>query len=403
MFDFETTSTIAFLIFLVVLIAIDRKNIEFNYIILIRRTKKGKKLIYKIGRKYKKILRKIGTVAVFVAIIASIVGFYFMLNSAYSILTKPEKYEPSVRFIIPKVPSEIACRYALCVPFWYWIFGILTVLLSHELMHAFISRAENIRIKSFGLLSLLVLPGAFVEPDEDQLKKSKSSTKLKIFAAGSFGNLVVVLIATLFILGFLTLIDMVMGADGVKFQATIPGTPAHKAKLCGTILEVNKERIKTLKDFIYVMNKTEPGDEVEIKTSCGDFILKTIENPNDPSKSFIGIENVTTKFVFTGFLSGFGEVPPTTLRAIDWVTNLFFWISFLNLGVGVINLLPIKPLDGGLMFEEFFKIIFKKRFVNQLINTLSIFTLGLLLINLIGPYLLNYMTSVFLITKFFTG
>jgi membrane-associated protease RseP (regulator of RpoE activity) len=33
------------------------------------------------------------------------------------------------------------------------------------------SRVEKIRVKSAGLLLVLVLPGAFVEPDEKQLKK----------------------------------------------------------------------------------------------------------------------------------------------------------------------------------------------------------------------------------------
>jgi len=403
MFDFETWSTIAFLLILSILVIIDRKNIKFKYGVMIRRTKKGKKLIYEIGKKYKKILRKVGTVGIFVSVVASIVSFYFMLNSSYSILTKPGKAEPGVRFIIPKVPSEVACTYALCVPFWYWIIGVLTVLLCHELMHAFVARAEDIKISSFGLLSLLVLPGAFVEPDEKQLKKSKSSTKLKIYAAGSFGNLIAVLIATLILFGFLAAVNNFIEPSGVNFQATVPGTPAHEANLCGTIMEVDKQSTKSLKDFIEAMNKTKPEDELEIKTTCGIYTLRTIKNPDYPGKAYIGIENVTTKFVFAGFLKGFGEVSSVTLGAIEWIANLFIWLSFLNLGVGLINLLPIKPLDGGLVFEELFKIIFKRRYVPHLINALSAFTFALIMINLIGPYLMNYITSVFLISKFLTG
>jgi len=403
MFDFETGSTIAFLLLLAVLVVIDRKNIEFKYGVMIRRTQKGKRLIYDVGKKYKNVFKKIGTVGVFVAVIASFVVLYFLWNSAYSILTHPEKAEPGVRFIIPEIPSEVACKYALCVPFWYWILGILTVLFSHELMHAFIARAENIKIDSFGVLSFLVLPGAFVEPDEKQLRKSKSSTKLKIYAAGSFGNLIIVAISTLLILASLFAVNTFIKGAGVNFESTVLGTPANKTGLYGTIIEVDNQPIKDLGDFIDAMNKTKPGDEMKIKTECCAYSLKAMENPSDPTKPYIGIQNATTKFVFTGFLKGFGEVSSITLEAIDWIVNLFLWLNFLNLGVGMINLLPLKPLDGGLIFEEIFKMIFKKRFSPYLINALSAFTFVLLAINVIGPYLVGPITSVFLISKFLTG
>jgi membrane-associated protease RseP (regulator of RpoE activity) len=173
--------------------------------------------------------------------------------------------------------------------------------------------------------------------------------------------------------------------------------------LYGTIIEANSQPIKDLEDFIDVMNKTKPGDEMRIKTECCTYSLKAIEDPSNSTKPYIGIQNATTKFIFTGFLKGFGEVSYVTLEAIDWIVNLFLWLNFLNLGVGMINLLPLKPLDGGLMFEEIFKMIFKKRYSPYLINILSAFTFVLLAINIIGPYLVGPITSVFLISKFLTG
>ena len=95
MFDFETGSTIVFLVLLAVLVVIDRKNIEFKYGVMIRRTQKGKKIIYDVGKRFKKIFKKLGTVGVFVAVVASVVTLYFLWNSAYSILAHPEKVQSS--------------------------------------------------------------------------------------------------------------------------------------------------------------------------------------------------------------------------------------------------------------------------------------------------------------------
>lgn len=402
MFDFETLSALVFLLILGIVVIIDRKNIEFKYGVMLRRTQKGKELIYKIGKKYKNILKKMGIISIFVAIVASVIAFYLMLNSAYSILTKPAQAAPGVRFIIPKIPSEVACTYALCVPFWYWIIGILIILFSHELMHAFVARAENIKIDSFGFLSLIVLPGAFVEPDEKQLKRSSSLTKLKIFAAGSFGNLMIVLISTILIFASLTVVNAVMTGAGVKFETTEAGTPAYQANLKGTILEVNGEPTKTLTDFIDVLNKSKPGDEITITTTSGVYSLTAISNPDNSTKAYIGIKNVETDLVYSGLLTGLGEVSPLTIGVIDWFMNLFAWINFLNLGVGLINLLPLKPLDGGLIYEEIFNVVFKKKFP-YLIKILSIITLSLLVINVLGPYLMSYITSVFLISNVRTG
>src|SRR3990172_3136348 len=244
--DFESVSTIAFLAFLVILAIRDRKNIEFKYGVLIRRMQRGKEWIYGVGDNPKKFFSLFGYGAIVVGIIASLISFYFILESSYSIITNPQEARPGLQPIIPRVPSATICRYALCVPFWYWIIGVLVVLLSHELCHAFVARAENIRIKSFGLLSLLVLPGAFVEPDERQLKKSSSITKLKIYAAGSFANIIVFALST----GLsIAIFNNLYVESGVQYQTLVQESPAEAAGLAGVITEINGHAIKNLDDF----------------------------------------------------------------------------------------------------------------------------------------------------------
>lgn len=375
--DLESLSTIAFLIIIIILAIRDRKNIEFKYGVFMRKMQKGKKWIYDVGDKHKRFFSIFGILAIIVGITASLISFYLILQSSYGILTRPEEARPGLQPIIPSVPSSTVCKYALCVPFWYWIIGVLVVLLSHELSHAFVSRAENIRIKSFGLLSLLVLPGAFVEPDEKQLKRSSSLTKLKIYAAGSFANILIFAVATVISLG---IFHSVYVESGVSFQALIEGTPAMKAELKGTITEMNSQKISNINDFRTVISNVSVGQNINIKTTAGEYKFATAASPENSTQSYIGIANPSTLFAVTSQVGLFGG-------AIDWTYQLLVWVAFLNIGIGLVNLLPIKPLDGGLIYEEILKMLFKKN-TQTLINAISIITFAIILINIIGPYLL---------------
>ena len=375
--DFENLSTIAFLIFIIILAVKDRKNIEFKYGIFMRKMQRGKKWIYDVGDKHKKFFSIFGLAAITVGIIASLVSFYFILQSSYTILTSPGQSRPGLQPIIPSVPSTAVCTYALCVPFWYWIIGVMVVLLSHELSHAFVSRAENIRIKSFGLLSLLILPGAFVEPDEKQLKKSSSLTKLKIYAAGSFANIIIFAVATaLSIAMFQTLYV----ENGVHFQSLIEGSPAMKAEMKGIITGINGQKVLNINDFREIIGSIPVGKPVNITTTEATYKFVTAANPENKTTSFIGIANPSNSF---GVAPTFGMVA----GSIEWMYQLLVWVAFLNIGIGLVNLLPIKPLDGGLVYEEILKIVSKKN-ASTMINIISIITFAIILINIVGPYVI---------------
>jgi membrane-associated protease RseP (regulator of RpoE activity) len=376
MIDWESISTIIFLIVLGILVWIDRKNIDFKYGIFMRKIKKGKEWIYTVGNKYKTFFGYFGSVGIVIAVISSLVAFYFIALQAYIIITNPKVSTPGLRPIIPSVPSTVACTYALCVPFWFWIIGVLVVLLSHELSHAFVSRSANIRIKSFGLISVLILPGAFVEPDERQLKKSSSLTKLKIYAAGSFANLLVFAIASLVTTA---MFNGFYVASGVQYVGLVANSPASQINLKGVIKQIDSMQISTVQDFENFITKVSPGTPLIIKTSEGTYNLTTAKNPDDPNKGFVGISQASTDFHVVERYSSFSG-------GIDWVFQLFAWLVFLNFGIGLVNLLPIKPLDGGLMYEEIIKIIFRKP-KPKYVRALSIFTFLLIIINIIGPYI----------------
>ncbi len=392
--NLEALSVIVFFGILAVIIYRDRKNIEFKSGLIMRRTKRGKKAIYDFTKKHRKKLIIIGNIAIIVGVIASVFGFFTLVQSLYKLILNPEEAAPGIKLVLPSVSGVKLPGFILGVPFWYWILGIFVVLFAHEPMHALSARAENIKIKSFGLLLFFVLPGAFVDPDEKQIKKLSTLRKLRIFAAGSFGNLIAAGFFLLLIVSYNFLIDSMMSTEGVIFEKTIENTGASEVGLKGIITEINNKPVKSINDLQEIMKNVKPDDTIEIKTTEGYFQLKTIPNKDDPKTPFIGISKPSTFFVYKGILKDFGVVNQNSLYIISWFLGLFEWVFVLNVGIGTFNLFPIKPLDGGLMLEEIIKHFYKSKKVKYLVNGISLLTLSLVLINLFGQSLIVWIISL---------
>ncbi|MCX6821843.1 MAG: site-2 protease family protein, partial [Candidatus Aenigmarchaeota archaeon] len=284
--DLETLSVIVFFGILAIIVYLDRKNIEFKSGLMMRRTKKGKKFIYNFAEKHKKKLIVLGNIAIIVGVIASAFGFFMLVQSSYKFILKPEEATQGIKLVFPSVSGVKMPGFVLGVPFWYWILGIFVVLFAHEPMHALLARAENVKIKSFGLLLFFILPGAFVDPDEKQIKKLSTLKKLRIYAAGSFGNLIAAGVFLLLIISYNFLIDSLMSTEGVVFEKTIEKTGASEVGLIGTIIGIDDKEVKSMTDFLNIMEDVKPGDKINITTTKGDFPVKTTQNPDDPKKPF---------------------------------------------------------------------------------------------------------------------
>lgn len=96
------------------------------------------------------------------------------------------------------------------LPFFEGITALLIILVVHEGAHAVLARIAKIPILSSGLVLFGVIPiGAFVEPDEDKLKKLPQVPQTRVLAAGSTANfltsLVFFLAFLIFVIGTTTL------------------------------------------------------------------------------------------------------------------------------------------------------------------------------------------------------
>ncbi|MCD6477388.1 MAG: site-2 protease family protein [Candidatus Aenigmarchaeota archaeon] len=395
--DWYLASFLIFIGIVAILIYAKREKITNRYYIFYRYdTKKGIKLIDKIARWNPKFWRYFGSFGVFVGFCAMFFGIYYILNSYVIYFTRPQAFIPSVSLVIP-VPFENLTFVPgfLGVPFWYWLIPITILVFFHEGMHGIMARVEKIRIKTLGLFLLTVIPGAFVEPDEKQLKKANWKAKMRIFAAGSNINILIGLFF-IFLLLWIYLphyYDDSLGFSSYTILENKTKLPAQLNNLTGAIYSVNGERVRSIHDLAEIMNKTKPGDIIEIRTVKGNVIAPLfnvvvlgnerfkdykIKTANIKGRAIIGIAS------FYDVKSLKNDVSNPDL--INFLTGILIWMSIINIGVGVINMLPIKPLDGGLMIEALSE-RFSPHHKDKIVKLVSTF----FLLVLIGDFLMGFL------------
>ena len=72
---------------------------------------------------------------------------------------------------------------------------------------------------------------------------------------------------------------------------------------------------------------------------------------------------------------------------VEWTNMLVFWLVVMNFGIGLFNLLPLGPIDGGRMFLTGMLGIFKnEKTAKKVWGFVSFFCLLLIFVNL-APYL----------------
>ncbi|MCX8196487.1 MAG: site-2 protease family protein [Acidilobaceae archaeon] len=131
------------------------------------------------------------------------------------------------------------------------LISIGLAVLVHELGHALMARAVGVKVKDFGLVLLAFIPGAFVEPDEEELKKAPLSARAKIYSGGVAANIALALLAApLLILASSSL------ASGVVIVEVEQGSPAEQGGLRegAVVVEVNGERVRSVSEFVKVLD-----------------------------------------------------------------------------------------------------------------------------------------------------
>jgi len=397
----ENILAIAFIVFLSLFLLFKKKNLKIHKLIFpilyaaMYRTKLGLKAMDSVASKGRKFLKIVGVIGIYIGFLGMAFLAFMLIQNVINLFLVPG----TVQGAAPVLPFNI--KGVFYVPFFYWIISIFIIALIHEFSHGVIARVYNLKIKSsgFAFLCLLipVLPAAFVEPDEKELQKRPAKQQLSIFAAGPFSNILLGFI----VLGLLILIVTPLAPslytfDGVEIvdfikpdNQTYPAEAAGIAK--GEIIQgVNGQGIQFLNNLTKAMENASAGDIILLKTDKGEYSFTLKPNPQNETQGYMGIylrqkvginESFEGKYSkpFTGFILWIIGGPGKP--------GLLYWLYFLSLGIGLFNLVPIGPIDGGRMFHLALRRFFKKERAFKIWKYMSGFFLALILFILFFGFL----------------
>ena len=366
--------------------------------VLMYKTRIGLELMDKIAKRFPRATGVFGFLGIifgylsmaFIFIILSVKVFDFIFNGT------PTPIAPLLPGIqtIPGIPV---------LSFWHWIISIFILAGIHEFSHGLVARLHDIKLKSsgFAVLSVIlpVVPAAFVEPDEEQLNKRSKRQQLEVLAAGSFSNYIT---AAIFLVLFLFVVSPAFSAtvesEGVVIAGVQENFPANLSGVSSgeEVLILNGKDIEDVEGFFDGLEDLKPGEEVNLVTNVSSYSIVAVERPSNfvdrvtfwkEDKGYLG---VVPSPVTSGYKEGLGVLG----MILAWVSLLFYWVFTINLAVGMFNMLPLGPIDGGRMFlVASLHFIKDERKAKKLWTFVSFFCLALIIIGLM-PFIIKLFSFI---------
>jgi len=352
------------------------------------KTKWGIKAMDRIANTFPGLLRVLGIISVITGFLGMGAIFTILFHGTYKLLTSPNA-QPVVAPILPGVSIPGVPM----LSFWHWILGILIVAAVHEFMHGIYSRLHNIKVKSSGFAFLGPILAAFVEPDEQQLKKASKYKQLSVISAGPFANFLLAGAFLLLILFILTpFTHYAVEAKGVQITSIDPAFPISNTPLTAgmSIDKINNQVIKNTEDFIKALEITKPGQTIFVTSDAQTIPVQLGAATDNPEKPRLGVSISPKEVNFKK------ESLKPFYPVYTWFAQLCFWIFTISLGVGLFNLLPLGPVDGGRMFM-IASLWFTKNDetkAKKIWMTVTFLCLLLIAINL-APYLFKLLKFIF--------
>lgn len=184
------------------------------------RTTRGLKLLDRLSRP-RRFWRIVASAGVPLVVLSMAYFLILVLLMAYLMIQEPPQPSnynaPRNILLIPGLNEYI--------PFvWGWI-ALFVTMVVHEFAHGILSRVEGVRVKSMGIVTILVAPiAAFVEPDEEELFGTKEKppavskgARIRILSAGVISNFIVAAVAMVLffgpVIGSITPVDRLIVVD----------------------------------------------------------------------------------------------------------------------------------------------------------------------------------------------
>jgi len=387
-----------------------KHNISLYGPALMWRTEKGIQLL-KNRAKHERTWKAYGNASIIFCFVTMVLMTALMVATAWIIFgfTPAQRNAlpgPEVALVLPGINPILPLEYL-----GYILLGLVIAIVVHEFSHGILTLVDKLKVKSLGILYLIVPIGAFCEPDDEELKKAKILPRARIYAAGPTANFVVVLISIL-LFSFVFMPAVQPAAPGAVVFMVDKDSPAERIGLqAGVIItSVNGTVLHNGSDYFYALNQTKANQSITVtfvksgtsytkQVTLGDKYVEYakrstvyVNNVSYKGKGYIGVQSLLRDSVFkeylgilknpfTGFPQGFlsfyslpilgyfagynpiaapfidsyvitgplGVLPPS----VFWIVmSALYWIFWLNLAVSLFNVLPMVPLDGGFLFND---------------------------------------------------
>jgi membrane-associated protease RseP (regulator of RpoE activity) len=402
----------------------EEKTFSFQFPFILLRTRRGLNVMDRIAAS--RLTKPFGSASLILFPFIGAIGFVLILFSASVMLSNAPVREfvresgPLVHLLIPGLNPYVPLIYG-------WI-ALIVAMIVHEGSHGIFARSFNLRVKSSGLIFFFVLLiGAFVDIDEEEIKKAPARKTGRVMAGGPMSNFITS-IASLACL-MLLVGSMTPVADGIGVIGVYEDSPAHVAGLAphDIVIAVNGERVTGGTDVNQTLSGLHPGDRITLtylhdgREVDQSLVLDAWENSSRP---FIGFEGLDSDFI-QGVLKNYQTpslaspliyffLPTFTMGQINVpysdtmttfytsplgeatfaMTNLLFWLWFVNFNLAIFNALPLYPLDGGQALRAALSSYgvsrgWKEKTAMRFVTAISLIIVGLLASVIAGPYLLG--------------
>lgn len=364
-----------------------RKRIDTQAkVIFLFRTKWGLQWMDKYSKKFREWVILLGYIGVGAGYVGLIVISYVLIKNLVDLIIKPAAVS-GVSLVLPgiNVPGLGV------LPFWYWIIAIFIIALVHEFSHGIVARAHNVEVKNTGIVFFGPILGAFVEPNEEKLRKEKDITQYSILAAGSFSNILLAIFAVVLLsFVFSPVLQTMVEPTGFSFNAYVEGDyPFAQAGItAGTVITgIDGTATTTFQEFSDELAYHKPGDTITVQTKEKEYPIALAVSPDNERKPFLGIQDIKNEFdVKEKYTAGVWKV---IYVIIDWIAGLLRWLFLLSLGIGLFNLLPLPIVDGGRMAQVFLHKLKGPEVGERRYRQIGMFFLIILLLNLFFPLLVK--------------
>ncbi len=315
-------------------------------------TKRGFKLYYGLILLYRKgrtvkpfpMYKKISYIHVIIFVLA-LISFYSAMIPNILVKRGFIKGEATVQLLIPGINVT-------GVQLIYFIIAVVIAAYIHEYLHAYTAASHGLKVKSMGFAIIFLIPIAFTEIDEDDLRNASRRAKIAVLSAGPSANYLLALL-------FLGLMFLSISPYGIVVLDVTPNSLAEKygIKPHDILIRVNGEPVTRYSLAKYLRNKSAVNFTLEI-ISHGVLKKINIYKPENITRLGITFSNKPNDIL----------INTLGLEYALAINYIILWLYIVNFGLALINAAPIFISDGGRIFYE----ITSKKYIGHIINTISL-------------------------------